>query len=71
MRGHVLVHHESNNSLPMVIYHNDTSKLVQPKYRDLIDFARLELNRDDYQIIHGTYELKTLMYILELMTMVE
>ena len=48
MRGHVLVHHESNNSLPMVIYHNDTSKLVQPKYRDLIDFDRLELNRDDY-----------------------
>ena len=44
-------------------YCDDTSKLAQPQYRDLVDFARLELNKDDYQRILGTYELKTLMYI--------
>jgi hypothetical protein len=28
--------------------HDVTSKLAQPEYRDHADFARLELNKDDY-----------------------
>jgi hypothetical protein len=45
-------------------YHDDTSELAQPEYQDLVDFARLELNKDDYYGIHGTYKLKTLMYAM-------
>ena len=26
-------------------YHDNTSELAQPQYRDLVDFARLELNK--------------------------
>jgi hypothetical protein len=29
-------------------YHDNTSELAQPQYRDLVDFDGLELNKDDY-----------------------
>jgi hypothetical protein len=29
-------------------YYDITSELAQLEYRDLVDFARLELNKDDY-----------------------
>jgi hypothetical protein len=45
-------------------YHEDSFELAWPEYRDLVEFARLELNKDDYYGIHGTYKLKSLMYIL-------
>jgi hypothetical protein len=29
-------------------YHDPESELAQPRYRDLVDIGRLELNKDDY-----------------------
>jgi hypothetical protein len=38
-------------------YHDVTFKLAQLEYPDLVDFSRLELNKDDYYRTHGIYEL--------------
>lgn len=51
-------------------YHDDTSELAQLEYPDLVAFAWVELNIDDYLRIYGTYELKALVYMLGLMTTV-
>jgi hypothetical protein len=29
-------------------YHDPEFELAQPRYRDLVDIGRLELNKDDY-----------------------
>jgi hypothetical protein len=42
----VLVHHARSYSLE--IYFDETCELAKTEYKDLHDFARLDLNRTDY-----------------------